>query len=114
HQIGRHQAVQHPLAEAYLHTLAASELLARTVEIYEEKGGRAVGVYANALKFLASEAQGKATDAAMQVHGGFAYAREYHVGRHWIEARLQRLAPINNQMVLNSIAEVALGLPRSY
>lgn len=113
-QIGVHQAVQHPLAQAYLQVLAASEVLSRTVAIYEEKGGRAVGTYANALKYLASEAEGAATDAAMQVFGGFAYAREYHVGRHWIEARLQRLAPINNQMVLNSIAEAALDLPRSY
>lgn len=113
-QIGRHQAVQHPLAQAYLQVLAATEVLSRTVEEYEAKGSRAVGQLANALKYLASEAEGFATDAAMQVFGGYAYAREYHIGRHWIEARLQRLAPINNQMVLNSIAEVTLELPRSY
>jgi acyl-CoA dehydrogenase len=112
--IGRHQAVQHPLAQAYLQILAATEVMARAVRVYEEQGGRAVGVLANGLKYLASEAEGAATEAAMQTFGGFAYAREYHIGRHWIEARLQRIAPINNQMVLNSIAENALELPRSY
>ncbi|ALL79768.1 acyl-CoA dehydrogenase (plasmid) [Pseudonocardia sp. EC080610-09] len=112
--IGKNQAVQHPLAKAYLQVLAASEVMSRTIEIYEEKGGRAVGVMANGLKFLASEAEAAATDAAMQTYGGYSFAREYHIGRHWIEARLQRIAPINNQMILNSIAESALGLPRSY
>lgn len=113
-QIGKHQSVQHPLAAAYLQLMAASEVLARALSVYEEKGGRAVGILANGLKYLATEAEFAATDAAMQTFGGYAFAREYHIGRHWIESRLQRIAPINNQMVLNSIAESALGLPRSY
>lgn len=113
-QIGGHQSVQHPLASAYLGLFAATEVLARCVSEYEDKGGAAVGTMANGLKYLASEAAFAATDAAMQCFGGFAYAREYHIGRHWIESRLQRIAPINNQMVLNSIAEQALSLPRSY
>lgn len=113
-QIGKHQSVQHPLAAAYLQLMAASEVLARALSVYEDKGGRAVGILANGLKYLATEAEFAATDAAMQTFGGYAFAREYHIGRHWIESRLQRIAPINNQMVLNSIAESALGLPRSY
>jgi acyl-CoA dehydrogenase len=114
HQIGRHQSVQHPLAKAYLQVLAATEVLDRAVRVYEAEGGRAVGVLANGLKYLASEAEGAATDAAMQTFGGYSFAREYHIGRHWIEARLQRIAPLNNQMILNSISETALKLPRSY
>lgn len=114
HQIGHHQSVQHPLAKAYLELLAASEVLSRALNEYEEKGGRAIGTLANGVKYLATEAEFAATDAAMQTFGGYSFAREYHVGRHWIESRLQRIAPINNQMVLNSIAEMALGLPRSY
>lgn len=114
HQIGEHQSVQHPLAAAYLHLMAATEVLDRCITEYETKGGGAIGMIANGLKYLASEAAFAATDAAMQCFGGYAYAREYHIGRHWIESRLQRIAPINNQMVLNSIAEQALDLPRSY
>jgi len=50
----------------------------------------------------------------MQIFGGYSFAREFHIGRHWIESRLQRIAPINNQMILNYIAERVLFLPRSY
>ncbi len=50
----------------------------------------------------------------MQTHGGFGYAREYHVERDWREARLMRIAPVPQEMVLNYLAEHVLGLPRSY
>ncbi len=42
------------------------------------------------------------------------YAREVHVERDFREARLMRLAPISQEMVLNYIAEHVLDLPRSY
>ncbi len=113
-QIGRNQGVQHPLAASYLKVLAAAEVVYRAVAEYEQKGGGAIGTLANAAKYLASEAGFGACDDAMQVFGGYSYAREFHIGRHWTEARLQRIAPINNQMVLNYIAERSLGLPRSY
>jgi acyl-CoA dehydrogenase len=112
--IGMNQSVQHPLAASYLKLLAAAEVVYRAVAEYEEKGGGAIGTLANASKYLASEAGFGACDDAMQVFGGYSYAREFHIGRHWTEARLQRIAPINNQMVLNFIAERTLGLPRSY
>jgi acyl-CoA dehydrogenase len=113
-QIGRNQAVQHPLAKSYLEILAAAQVVYRAVEELEARGAASIGTLANGAKYLASEAAFNATDAAMQVFGGFAYAREYHIGRHFIESRLPRLAPINNQMVLNYISERALKLPRSY
>ncbi|ALL79267.1 acyl-CoA dehydrogenase (plasmid) [Pseudonocardia sp. EC080610-09] len=113
-QIGMNQGVQHPLAASYLALLAAGEVVYRAVQEYEEKGGAAVGTLANAAKYLSSEAAFSAADNAMQVFGGYAYAREYHIGRYWIESRLQRIAPVNNQMILNFIAERSLGLPRSY
>jgi acyl-CoA dehydrogenase len=113
-QIGQNQAVQHPLAIGYLHLLAAGQVVYKAVAEYEEKGAAAVGTLANAAKYLATEASFAANDSAMQVFGGYSFAREYHIGRHWIESRLQRIAPVNNQMVLNYIAERTLGLPRSY
>ena len=114
HQIGKHQSVQHPLAAAYLQLLAASEVLQCGLRTHAAEGAAAVGTLANATKYLASEASYACTDAAMQVFGGYSFAREYHIGRHFIESRLGRIAPINNQMVLNSISEAALSLPRSY
>jgi acyl-CoA dehydrogenase len=112
--IGMNQSVQHPLAASYLKLLAAAEVVQRAVAEYEEKGGGAIGTLANAAKYLASEAGFGACDDAMQTFGGYSYSREFHIGRYWTEARLQRIAPINNQMVLNYIAERSLGLPRSY
>ncbi|MFD4351154.1 acyl-CoA dehydrogenase family protein [Nocardia sp. NPDC058518] len=113
-KIGMNQSVQHPIARGYLNLLAAGQVVYQAVAEYEAKGGAAVGTLANAAKYLASEAAFQAADDAMQVFGGYSYAREYHIGRFWAESRIQRIAPINNQMILNYIAERSLGLPRSY
>jgi acyl-CoA dehydrogenase len=113
--IGRNQAVQHPIADSFLQLLAASHVVAAGLAAFEADGSpEEVGTLANGAKYLASEAGFAATDRAMQVFGGYGFSREYHVGRHWIESRLPRIAPVSNQMVLNYIAERALGLPRSY
>ena len=112
--IGQNQGVQHPLAKCYVDLLAAAGVLYQAVDDYEARGGDAVGILANAAKYLCSEAAVATTDAAMQVFGGYSFSREYHIGRHWIEARLPRVAPVNNQMVLNFLAERVLGLPKSY
>jgi acyl-CoA dehydrogenase len=36
------------------------------------------------------------------------------VERYWREARLLRIAPVSQEMILNYVAERTLGLPRSY
>ena len=69
---------------------------------------------ANTAKYLAADAGFFAADRAMQTHGGFGYASEYHVERYWREARVMRLAPVSQEMALNYIAQTVLGLPRSY
>jgi acyl-CoA dehydrogenase len=112
--IGKNQAVQHPLAADYLHLLAASQVLQSAIEACEAQGAGNIGPLANSAKYLTTEAAWKIADDAMQTFGGYSFAREYHIGRHWTEVRLQRIAPVNNQMVLNYIAERVLGLPRSY
>jgi acyl-CoA dehydrogenase len=113
--IGRNQGIQHPIAESYLQLLAASHVVAAGLAAYDGGGtSEEVGKLANACKYLCSEAGFTATDRAMQIHGGFGFAREYHVGRYWIESRLPRIAPVSNEMVLNYFAERVLGLPRSY
>lgn len=112
--IGKNQAVQHPLAADYLQLLAAGQVLQSAIDDCLAKGPGAIGPLANAAKYLTTEAAWKTADDAMQTFGGYSFAREYHIGRHWTEVRLQRIAPVNNQMVLNYIAERVLGLPRSY
>ena len=53
------------------------------------------------------------TDRGMQVLGGYGYAMEYDMQRYWRDMRLYRVAPINNEMGRNFLAE-SFGLPRSF
>ena len=41
-------------------------------------------------------------------------ASEYGLMPYWGLARLLRIAPVNREMILNSVAQHSLGLPRSY
>jgi acyl-CoA dehydrogenase len=110
--IGRNQGVAFPLAEAHMR-LRAAELVIRDASARYDAGLHC-GEQANTAKFLAADAGFYAADRAMQTHGGFGYAEEYHVSRYWREARLLQIAPLPQEMVLNYIAEHVLGLPRSY
>lgn len=110
--IGQNQAVAHPLAKAHMDLAAAYNIMLIAAQRYDL--GMDVGELANTAKYLAAEASFFAADQAMQTHGGLGYAREYHVERYWREARLQRIAPVSQEMTLNYIAQKVLGLPRSY
>ena len=110
--IGQNQGIAFPLAQAHAR-LAAAELAIRQAS-WRIDAGLPCGEQANLAKFLAAEAGFEAADIAMQVHGGFGYASEYHVERYWREARLMRIAPIPQEMILSYLAEHVLGLPRSY
>ena len=110
--IGSYQAIAHPLADSWAHLQGAELLALRAAELFDR--GLACGAEANAAKYLAADAGFTACDVALQTHGGFGYAREYHVERLWREARLFRLAPISQEMVLNFLSERVLGLPKSY
>jgi acyl-CoA dehydrogenase len=110
--IGQNQGIAFPLAEAHAR-LRAAELAIREASWRIDQRLPA-GEQANIAKFLAADAAFQAADRAVQTHGGFGYASEYHVERYFREARLQRLAPVPQEMVLNYLAEHVLGLPRSY
>ena len=112
--IGKNQAVQHPLAEAYMRVQAAKQLTYNAASASESGSIDNLGALANMSKYLAAEAAFEAADAAVQTHGGFGVATEYDVERYFREARLTRLVPITQQLVLNYVGEKVLGLPRSY
>lgn len=110
--IGKNQGIAFPLAEAHM-KLHAAELIIREASWRYDQGLKC-GEQANTAKYLASEAAFFAADRAMQTHGGFAYAREYNVGRYFLESRLMEIAPVPQEMVLNYVSEHVLHLPRSY
>jgi acyl-CoA dehydrogenase len=110
--IGRNQGVAFPLGEARMRLDAAELMIRKAAWLLD--AGEPCGAEANMAKWLAADAAYFAADQAVQTHGGFGYAREYHVERYWREARLMRIAPISQEMVLNFVTEHVLGLPRSY
>ena len=110
--IGKNQGIQFPLAEAHMRLKAAELMAEKAASLYDQ--GLKCGEEANTAKYLAGEAAFFAADRALQTHGGLGYAKEFHVERYFREARLFRLAPISEEMILNYISEHVLGLPRSY
>lgn len=110
--IGKNQGIAFPLATAVTQ-LDAADLMTRKAAWLLDNN-MPCGKEANMAKWLAAEAGFYAADCAIQTHGGFGYAREYHVERYWREARLMKLAPISQEMILNFVSEHVLGLPRSY
>ncbi|GAA5135844.1 acyl-CoA dehydrogenase family protein [Pseudonocardia adelaidensis] len=110
--IGQNQGIAFPLAEARIRLDAAEQVVERAAWLVDK--GVPCGREANAAKYLCAEAGFFAADVALQVHGGFGYGKEFHVERYFREARLMRIAPISQEMVLNYTAEHVLGLPRSY
>jgi acyl-CoA dehydrogenase len=109
---GSYQAVQHPLAQNKANTDAARLMLYHGVKLYDQ--GIEAGAYANTAKLLASQAASRMCDDAIQFHGGSGVDEDTGILTLWKIARVARFAPINNEMVLNYIAEHVIGLPKSY
>lgn len=110
--IGQNQGIQHPLAQNWMELEAARLMAMQAAWLYDQ--GQDCGAAANAAKYLAAEAAFSACQQAVMTHGGFGYAREYHVERYLREAFIPRIAPVSPQLVLCHIAEKVLGLPKSY
>ena len=110
--IGANQSISHPLAQAHMQLSAAFQMMLVAARRYDSN--QECGEHANTAKYLAAEACYFAADRAVQTLGGLGYATEYHVERYWREARLQRIAPVSQEMTCNYIAQTVLGLPRSY
>jgi acyl-CoA dehydrogenase len=113
--IGQNQGIQHPLAERWIELEAAELLVWKAAATYDRgESGAAAGLAANAAKFYAAESCFRACETAVMTLGGMGYAKEYDVERYLRESFIARIAPVSPHMILNFIAERALGLPKSY
>ena len=110
--IGQTQGVQHPLAERWMHLEAANLMVFQAAARFDR--GEPCGTEANAAKYLGALACWNACETAVLTHGGYGYAKEYHVERYLREAMIARIAPVSEQMIMCFIAEKVLGLPKSY
>ena len=110
--IGKNQVIQHPLAECWMRLQAAELLMWKAAALYD--AGKPCGIEATAAKYLAAEASFETALRAVRTHGGFGFAKEYHVERGLRESVLSLLAPVTQELALCYVAEQALGLPKSY
>jgi len=112
--IGAHQGVAHPLAEAKIQLELAKVMTQKAAALYDAGDDVAAGEAANMAKYAAAEASVKAVDTAVQVHGGNGLTAEYGLGALVSAARVNRIAPVSREMILNYVAQNTLGLPKSY
>ena len=110
--IGQNQGVQFPIARTYTEVEAAWLMVEKAAHMFD--AGEPCGAEANMAKLLASEASWHAGDVCMQTHGGFAFAKEYHIERKFRETRLYQIAPISTNLILSFVGEHVLKMPRSY
>jgi acyl-CoA dehydrogenase len=110
--IGQNQGIQHPLAERWMYLESAFLMASRAASLYDD--GQPCGAEANAAKFLGARAGFEACLQSVLTHGGFGYAKEYHVERLLREVIVTRIAPITEQLILSYVAEKVLDLPKSY
>ncbi len=110
--IGMNQGIQHPLAECWMELEAAYNMSMKAAWLYDQ--GLPCGPEANAAKLLGSRAGFNACQQSIMTHGGFGYAKEYHVERLWRDVMMMRITPVSDQLILSHVAERVLGLPKSY
>jgi acyl-CoA dehydrogenase len=110
--IGQNQGIQHPLAERWIALEAAWVMVMKGAWLYDQR--QPCGAEANSAKFLGARAGYDACLQAVLTHGGFGYAKEYHVERLLREVTITRIAPVTEQLILSFIAEKVLDLPKSY
>lgn len=110
--IGSHQGIAHPLARARIQAELARLMTYKAAWLHDRD--RDAGESANMARLSAADAALEALDAAIQTHGGNGLASEYGLADLWGLARLQRIAPVSREMILNFVAQHSLGLPKSY
>ncbi len=110
--IGKNQAIAHPLADSHSKLEVAELMMFKAAWLFDHR--QPCAAEANIAKLRASDAGFEACDRAVQTLGGYGYIRDYDVERFFKESRLLKIAPVSQEMVLNSISEHVLGLPRSY
>ena len=104
--IGVNQGIQYPLVQAYA-KVEAADLMRWDVLDIVDRGEDAVPRSAMA-KVLASEAAWETSRAALTTFGGWGLASEYHVERKLREGTVY----VFNNLLMNLIADRALGLPK--
>ena len=106
--IGSFQGVAFMIADMATEIEAARQMVYRAAWLKDQ--GRDYGLAAAEAKLFASEVSSRATNNAIQVHGGYGYIEEYKVERYLRDAKLTEIGEGTSQVQRLVIARKILGL----
>ncbi len=106
--IGTFQGVAFMVADMATEIDAARSLIWRAAWLKDQ--GRDYGLVAAEGKLFASEVSARATNAAIQIHGGYGYTTDYPVERFMRDAKLTEIGEGTSQVQRLVIARKVLGL----
>jgi alkylation response protein AidB-like acyl-CoA dehydrogenase len=106
HRIADFQAIQMMLADMATELDAARLLVWRAAWLYER--GEAMTREASVGKYYAARAAMRACNAALQIHGGYGYTREFPVERYLRDAKLAEIGEGTNEVQKMVIAREIL------
>src|SRR5207342_3188734 len=106
--IGSFQGVAFMIADMATEIEAARALVWRAAWLKDQ--GRDYGLAAAEAKLFASEVSSRATNNAIQVHGGYGYVTDYPVERFMRDAKLTEIGEGTSQVQRLVIARRILGL----
>jgi alkylation response protein AidB-like acyl-CoA dehydrogenase len=106
--IGSFQGVAFMIADMATEIEAARALVYRSAWLKDQ--GRDYSLAAAQAKLFASEVSSRATNAAIQVHGGYGYVTDYPVERYLRDAKLTEIGEGTSQIQRLVIARRILGL----
>lgn len=108
--------VKQKLARVQLKFELANLAIKKATEAYDAGlEPQRIGMFANMAKLRSTEAANEACSLALSLHGVAGLDQDdANIGALYQMARLLKVAPINNEMILNFLGEHLLGLPKSY
>jgi alkylation response protein AidB-like acyl-CoA dehydrogenase len=106
--IGTFQGVAFMVADMATEIEAARAMVWRSAWLKDQ--GRDFGLVAAEAKLFASEVSSRATNAAIQIHGGYGYVTDYPVERFLRDAKLTEIGEGTSQVQRLVIARKILGL----
>ncbi|HET7494101.1 MAG TPA: acyl-CoA dehydrogenase family protein [Candidatus Limnocylindrales bacterium] len=106
--IGSFEGVAFMVADMATEIEAARDLVWKAAWLKDQ--GRDFGLVAAEAKLFASEVSARATNAAIQIHGGYGYTTDYPVERFMRDAKLTEIGEGTSQVQRLVIARRILGL----
>ena len=103
------QMVKQIIADMVVSIDTARLLVYRLGRLMDANVGRLTSI-ASITKLYASEVATKAALDAIQLHGGYGFVEDYHVGRYLLEAKTLEVGEGNSQLHRDIIADWAFGV----